>query len=778
MKRYQTGTALALLMAFAHPASAQQAAIQGDVRDALGRPLAGVTLVLEGGDGKAVAQTTVDQNGHFSFPGVSTGTYAVVATKDDYDTATAVVSANAAGLANTQLVLRAHAALNMAVVAKQLDEARNNLSPQTGTSAYTIDSQAIADLPQGANTSFNQVLEQAPGVARDSYGQVHVRGEHANLQYRINGILLPEGISGFGQVLDSRIVDRAQLLTGALPAQYGYRTAGVVDIQTKSGAFEQGGLADFYGGSHSTMQPSLQYGGSEGTLNYFVTGSYLTNNEGIEPPTSALHPLHDHTDQGKGFGYFSYLLNPTNRLNVILGSSVGQFELPNNPGQSSSFSLNGAADLPSSRLKESQREENHYGTVALQGTMDDWGYQLAPYYRYSKLRFKPDTIGDLEYNGIASDVLRTNFATGMQGDGSYRVNDQHTLRSGVEIQHERAVANNSSSVFPLDNSGNALTSPETIVDDQAKNGMLYGVYLQDEWTLTDRLTMNYGARFDAVNAYVNETQLSPRLGFVYQLTRATTLHAGYARYFTPPPLELVASTSVDKFANTTGAPTLTQNDPVKSERSHNFDVGVTHKLTDRIQLGLDGYYKRVRNLLDEGQFGAALVYTPFNYAQGRIYGTEATLSYTGEKVTGYLNFAASRAVGKDIISSQVSFDDPAELAYISNHWVHLDHDQLYTASGGLSYQVLKDTRASMDSIFGSGLRKDFANTGHLPWYATLNLGVTQHLGIFDDSGIDVRLAVVNLFDTAYELRSGTGIGVGAPQFGERRGYYAGLSRKF
>jgi len=778
MNRYQNGTALALLLAFAQPAFAQQAAIEGEVRDALGRPLAGATIMLEGSDGKAVAQTTGDQNGHFSFRGVSTGTYALVATKDAFDTATAVVSTATSGSANTELVLQAHAALNMAVVAKQLDEARNNLSPQTGTSAYTIDSQAIADLPQGANTSFNQVLEQAPGVAQDSYGQVHVRGEHANLQYRINGILLPEGISGFGQVLDSRIVDRAQLLTGALPAQYGYRTAGVVDIQTKSGAFEQGGLADFYGGSHSTMQPSLQYGGSEGALNYFVTGSYLGNNEGIEPPTSALHPLHDHTDQGKGFGYVSYLLNPTNRLNVILGSSVGQFQLPNNPGQISSFTLNGAADLPSSQLKESQREENHYGTVALQGTMDDWGYQLAPYYRYSKLHFKPDTIGDLEYNGIASDVLRTNFATGLQGDGSYRVNERHTLRSGVEIQHEKAVANNRSSVFPLDDSGNALTTPETIVDDQAKNGMLYGLYLQDEWTLTEKLIMNYGARFDAVNAYVNETQLSPRLGVVYQLTGATTLHAGYARYFTPPPLELVAPTSIGKFDNTTGAAVVTQSDPVKSERSHNFDVGVTHKLTDRIQLGLDGYYKRVRNLLDEGQFGAALVYTPFNYAQGRIYGTEATLSYTAEKVTGYMNFAASRAVGKDIVSSQVSFSDPAELAYISNHWVHLDHDQLYTASSGLAYQVLKDTRASMDAIFGSGLRKDFSNTGHLPWYATLNLGVTQHLGLFDDTGIDVRLAVVNLFDTAYELRSGTGIGVGAPQFGERRGYYAGLSRKF
>lgn len=767
-----------LLIASARPAAAQQAVIEGIVHDALGRPVVGASVTLEGSDGKTVARAVGDGSGHFLFEGIEKGTYAVAAAKDDYDPANVILSVETAGKADALLILRSHAALDLAVVARRLDDARNELSPQTGTSAYVIDGKAVEDMPQGASTPLNQVLEQAPGVARDSYGQLHVRGEHANLQYRLDGILLPEGISGFGQVLDSRIIDRAQLLTGALPAQYGYRTAGVVDIQTKSGAFEPGGLLDLYAGSHGTIQPSVQYAGNQGPVSYFVTSSYLGSDEGIEPPTSSLHPLHDHTDQGKAFGYFSYLLTPINRISVVMGSAVSQFQLPNNPGQTTAFALAGAADLPSAQMNERQREENHYAAVALQGTTDDWGYQVAPYVRFSKLHYRPDPLGDLEYNGIASDVVRSNLANGLQSDGSYRLNDRHTLRSGIAVQHERAVADNSSSVFAIDSLGTTSNVPTTILDDQTKTGMLYGVYLQDEWRLTEKLSMNYGARFDAVNAYVNETQLSPRLGLIYQLGGATTLHAGYARYFTPPPLELVASTSVDKFTNTTGAPSLTQNDPVKSERSHTFDLGATHRLTDEIQLGLDGYYKRVRNMLDEGQFGAALVYTPFNYAQGRVYGTEATLSYTTEKTRGYLNLALSRAVGRDIISSQISFDDPQELAYIKDHWVHLDHDQLYTASGGLSYRIFKDTRAGVDVLAGSGLRKDFANTGHLPWYATVNLGVSRHLGVIDDTGIDVRLAIVNLFDTAYELRSGTGIGVGAPQFGERRGYYAGISRVF
>ena len=116
---------------------------------------------------------------------------------------------------------------------KRLDTARNALSTDTGSSSYNFDATDIEALPLGASTPINQVLLQAPGVVQDSNGQLHVRGDHANVQYRINGVLIPEPISGFGPAIDTRFANNINFLTGALPAQYGYRTAGVVDIQTK-----------------------------------------------------------------------------------------------------------------------------------------------------------------------------------------------------------------------------------------------------------------------------------------------------------------------------------------------------------------------------------------------------------------------------------------------------------------------------------------------------------------------------------------------------------------
>jgi hypothetical protein len=104
------------------------------------------------------------------------------------------------------------------VIAQHLNEARNGIQTQTGASIYTINEAAITAQPGGDNQLLNQVIMQAPDVAQDSFGQFHVRGEHNGLQYRLNGIILPEGISVFGQSLDPRLIFSLTLITGALPA--------------------------------------------------------------------------------------------------------------------------------------------------------------------------------------------------------------------------------------------------------------------------------------------------------------------------------------------------------------------------------------------------------------------------------------------------------------------------------------------------------------------------------------------------------------------------------
>jgi len=757
------------------------AALAGTVADAQGHALSHAGILLQDADGHAVAHTLTGAGGHFRFDHVRPGTYAAVVDAPGYTTGTSIATvAQGQPPAPLDVTLGKdkNGTLDVSVNAKRLDRARNGLLPEVGSSVYRISQADIQALPQGDNTPLNQVLLQAPGVADDSFGQLHVRGDHANLQYRLNGIIIPEPISGFGQSLDTRIVDQVSLITGALPAQYGYRTAGVVDIHTKSGDTGNGGTIDVYGGSHQTIQTSADVFGSSGPFSYYFSGTLGENNLGIEAPTSNGNPQHDHTRQGDAFGYMSYLINPLTRVSLMFGTTSNHFEIPNTSGLTPVYTLNGQSTFNSANLNETQAELNNFAVLALQGTNGGaLDYQIALFTRYTRTTFNPDPVGDLIFNGVASSDFHSNRASGTQADFTYRLNDSHTLRAGLMAEVEHANFNDSVTVFPADANGNQLSDqPFTLQDDRSKPGYLFSLYAQDEWKLTPKLTLNYGLRFDRMNEYVQAGQLSPRVGIVYQATDSTTLHAGYARYFTPPAFELVSGATVNQFQGTTNATPVTQNDPVKPERSHYFDIGITQRLTSALTVGLDAYYKKASDLLDEGQFGTALIFTPFNYQEGRVYGIEFTSSYKQDNLSAYLNLAYSRAQGKNIESAQFNFN-AAELAYIANNWVYLDHDQRVTASFGGAY-TLGRTTFSADATVGSGLRSGFANTDRLPWYMQVNLGVVERLDEPIVGKFDARVSLVNAFGRVYELRDGSGIGVGAPQYGPTRAIYAGLTKHF
>jgi outer membrane receptor protein involved in Fe transport len=141
------------------------------------------------------------------------------------------------------------------------------------------------------------------------------------------------------------------------------------------------------------------------------------------------------------------------------------------------------------------------------------------------------------------------------------------------------------------------------------------------------LTLNSGLRFDGVNEYTNETQLSPRMNLVMKATDTTTVHAGYSRYFVPPPFELVTPTAISLFNDTTDAPAVQQDSLVKAKRSHYFDIGLNQIIVPGLTVGLDGYYKLAINLIDEGQFGAPIILAAFNYAKAYVAGGVFTLSY-------------------------------------------------------------------------------------------------------------------------------------------------------
>jgi outer membrane receptor for ferrienterochelin and colicins len=677
------------------------------------------------------------------------------------------------------------------VTAQRLNDARSSIETQTGASTYTITSEAVAAMPGGENAQLNQVLLQAPDVVQDSFGQIHVRADHNDLQYRLNGIILPEGISVFSQTLSPWLISSLKLITGALPAEYGLRTAGIIDLSTNSGLLQPGGEVSVYGGSHGTFQPSAEYGGSDGNFTYYVTGDYKKDDLGIESPDGSSNPLHDHTTQGHAFAYLEDIIDSNDRASLIMGLSDDEFEIPNQRGLQPSLGLtvNGQTNYLSDDLNERQHELAEYAIASWQHSEGALDWQTSLSVRYTSLHFAPDWAGDLLYNGIAQDAFKNDTAIGWQTDGAYKLGDSHTVRAGLYYQHDSSRSDTTSQVLPINETTGAQTSdvPLTIIENGTQVQQIQSVYLQDEWNVLRPLTINYGLRYEHYSAYSSGGQLSPRVNAVWEFPTGTTLHGGYSRYFTPPPFELVSSGTFTQFAGTTAVPpgSVTKDTPPIAERANYYDLGVQQKLLDKaLTLGVDSYYEQAQHLIDEGQFGAPIILTPFNYRYGLIGGIEFSANYSISNFSAYLNSSWQAAHGKGVESAQFNFDQAA-LNYIASNYIHLDHEGRVAASGGVSY-LWMGTRFSVDDLFGTGLRDDLTlpngdvipNGDHTPSYNQVNFGVSHAFDIAGPGPLTARFDVINVADKVYQIRSGSGIGVFAPQYGPRRGFFGGLSWKF
>ena len=678
------------------------------------------------------------------------------------------------------------------------NETRNSVSLDTGVSLHHFGPEEINQLPKGHATPLNEVLLQAPGVVNDAYGQIHVRGEHANVQYQLNGVLLPQGLNGFGQSLDTRFTKSIDLIEGALPAQFGLHTAGVVDITSVQKLSDSGSVSATIG-SLNTAHTSLQYGGTSGDWSYYGSGSYLTSHLGIENPSPSLTPIHDITHQSKGFLLLSYHLQGQGKLSWMSGAYNGSFQIPNLMGQIPtpanpyfslatasavnpySPSINGIvapASLNSTLINDQQFEINRFNALSYKAfPSDDLNYQVSVFQNQSATHYAADQTSNLVFNGVGADVQKSSMVRGLQTDFNWTLSSDHALKLGWLMSSENVATFNQSLLYALEPiSGNVIGAPYLLNDNIAKRGLqTWGVYVQDNWSMTQRLNLNLGLRYDTFSSFVSDHQLSPRFSAVYQAPENLTYHAGYAHYFTPPPNALVSSSTQSTFAGTSSAiPGL--NGAVKAETANYIDMGLLKKVSPQYSWGLDAYYKQTRNTLDEGQFGPALILTPYNYEQGRIFGLEWTQNLTLDAFTGYLNVSANLSQAKNVVSGQYLFDQ-ATLQYAQNHWINVDHAQSRTLSMGGSYRW-GSTRFNGNVLMGTGLRNGFANTGELPSFSVVNLGLSQSLNTAEFGEMELRASLNNVLDRIYSIHDRSGIGVFAPQYGARRGLQLTVSKKF
>ena len=226
----------------------------------------------------------------------------------------------------------------------------------------------------------------------------------------------------FISMINPMFIKQMSLLDGILPSRYSYATGGVLNIETKDGCEQPGGSVSMYGGQRNTIQPSFQYGGCDGKFSYYVSGLYSQSNTAFSSATPAPDAIHDHTDQGQGFGFFAYDLNPTTRLSLITSVAASDNQLPNQPNLTPQFQLTGVALLSVGRYQFLSRLSGLSRILALNGApAPGLTYQLAYSAHYISQSFQPDDVGELLYQGVASTAFHSDLDNTLEGDLTYKL---------------------------------------------------------------------------------------------------------------------------------------------------------------------------------------------------------------------------------------------------------------------------------------------------------------------------------------------------------------------
>jgi outer membrane receptor protein involved in Fe transport len=768
--------ALALLMVLqARAARAGQrvlpsGALAGIVKNTLGQPVADAAVTLRAFDGRTTVHTLTGEHGTFHFSVREAGTYDLIIRKRAYRDAERIVVVPDPVAKPIDMVMESEQALTMPVSASRI-RAQNGLTP-SGASKYMMTSRDISNMAQGEATPLNQVLLQMPGVALDQNQEIHIRGEHAGVQYQMNGVILPLDINNdptFTQLLNSYFVKNVSLIDGVLPAQFGYRTSGVIEISTKDGCDDAHSQFTFYGGQRDTIQPSFEVGGCKGKLSYYLTGVYLHSNLGLSSATPAPDPVHDHTDQGQGFLYLTYAINPTTQFSLIAGLTVATNQFPNRPGLLPMFALQGVnpADHPSTEIDSDVDQQDYYSVLALNGSLGlNAEYQLAYSAHYNRENFNPDPVGDLIYQGIAPTIFNSDLSNSLQGDLTYLLDDAHTVRGGFYLGEYGVEGDDSSQVFPLTD-GAPSDVPIAITSNFNKINLIYGVYLQDTWQLSEKLCISFGWRWDQVRGLVNDSQFSPTINLVYKPRTGTVFHAGFARNFQVPNFQGI-SASIAKLQGTTGGvgPGISLNTALDAETDYTWDAGYTHQLTPHLLWAQDAYFRIDRHYIDEGQFGFVPLDAPFNYVRGYGAGLENSLTYNLPDLALRANIFVAREEVRGVATGQYNFPPAAQLQYIDRHYIVLDHTPLTGASGGVAYRW-HDYQFTFDGLFSSGLRGGFANLTQLPNVWQFNLSAERSFTVPKLGRVENRIMLLNILDRTNLIRPANGIGVFQAAYGPR-----------
>jgi outer membrane cobalamin receptor len=776
--------------------AATDGTIVGTIQDPQGVSLPHARVQLQTPEGQDIKTTESSDTGEYQFFPIQFGDYQIIVNVSGYTPYRATLHVASGATTEVNVVLQAPGGQKEIVLKV---EAKRHLVDNTASSSrQEMSQQTIQQLPGGDAVNLPHLLETtSAGIVQGPFNQTFIRGNHANVQYQIDGVQLPDSVSGtFAEAFSTRNIDHYEFLTGGLPAEFGERLAAVVNIATKTGPETPGGTVELNYGSYDTFNPQLVFGGSNaaGDVHYFFSANYNRTDRGIETPQPSdtsfagqsqggTDAVHDYSNGNGEFGKIDWLPTNEDKVSFIFFQNYAFYQIPNFPssfspsdpyfqtGYTDAFGNGGTPGATTftyapAYTDDTQSNQDMYGEAVWKHTFSDRAFlQVAPYWKYSKIKVTDDPTNDLASfpgaGGIpagADPIVGANpssFALnehvnniGVKTDYTLRPNDRNLVKAGVQLQ-----ASQSNDSFSIINpAGPASGASEFVNGGDISRGYFEDLYVQDDYSITKALTLNAGIRYTGTQFHFSDAnssdfQFQPRIGLSYLVTEGTKLHGYYGRLFMPAPLEDLR----EAFDKTSGGTSASFYD-IKAEKDNYFEVGVDQQVATNHVMTVNLYYKRATDMLDDTQLLNTSIASPYNFENGYAWGIEYSLKgKITPELTEYFNYSYEIAKGENIDggSFAVSTLPP------QNTYLYLDHVQVHTANTGLTYA--KDRYyGTVQGLFGSGLRTGPNNEDHLPSHFSFDLSAGYEFqGNFWEQW-KVSGDIFNIFNNVYPISIANG----------------------
>ena len=751
----------------APPVTAAGGDLVGTVRDSTnGQPIPAPEVLLMQGT-RIVARTQADALGRYRLHDLPPGAYDVDVHALGFHPLRTTATIGADGAATDLAVRLAPGAARLGDVVVTA-EAPVAVDTRTGDQVFKQN-----DYHGAPTITTSQIVQQSvAGAARAPTGEVHIRGQHAEYTYYVDGVPVPPGISGsLNELFDPNVVDRITFQTGSWDAEYGNKNAAIVDVNTRIPAGGLQAQGSSYFGSFVSNGQSLAASQNVGRWGWFLSGARQRTDMRREPVVfdTVAHEAVNFHNEGTdlfGFGKLQYLASAGDIFNLEGDWSRTRSEVP--------FDSTGGVSVD-----DRQQDMNAFVNLS-------WRHQFG---RESEVAASPDVApgrssdllvaafhrrGTLTYTPGLNDTPQFVFfpdtstpfnlsedrnfnTTGLKADYTYRRSEHVQFKVGGLASFTRGHED-----FETVDAAGGLGP--------ASNSDLKG---NDEWAYaqtvlapSEKVELRTGLRFDNHEAPFagSQHQWSPRVRLSYFPDAANTFWAYYGRLFVPTNVEdLRAITSVAQ-AGTVTVPTL-------PERDHFFELGYIHRFPFGVVAKLSAYHKRSSPGIDDNTVPGSAIVTSVNIDQVRVTGLESVVEVRpGGRVSGYLNLGLSHAYGHGPITGGFfPSDNPGG-------FFDLDHDQRLSGLATINYAD-KHLFASVTGTYGSGLTNgaDPDSTYSRGLFAFNQSIKVDPSFILDASagylvsvgGVLVRpeVYVTNLLDHAYLLKGAffSGAAVGRPR---------------